>query len=106
MTILTILFYLSEKTSPDILCESSAKQTIQIRCQDFFSENREKKKIKIVIYYKFCLALYRFTTYDNIKVLFRILCFAHVSLINDTKAFTGIVARSKLIDSYNINFKP
>ena len=31
-------FYWSEKTSLDISCESAAKQTIQMKCQDFFSE--------------------------------------------------------------------
>ena len=37
-------FYFSEETNLDISCESSAKQTIHLKCQDLFSE---KKKWKI-----------------------------------------------------------
>ena len=37
-------FYFSEKTSLDISCESSAKQTIHMKCQDMFP--LKKKKIK------------------------------------------------------------
>ena len=32
---LIYIFYFSEKTSFDILCESSARQTIHMECQDF-----------------------------------------------------------------------
>ena len=32
-------FYFSEKTSLDISCELSAKQTIHMKCQDLFSLN-------------------------------------------------------------------
>ena len=40
-------FVFSEKTSLDISCESSAKQTIHMKFQDLFSlKNREKKKKK------------------------------------------------------------
>ena len=38
-----------------IACESSAKQTIHMKCQDIFS--KKKKKINTVVCYKFCLAL-------------------------------------------------
>ena len=72
-----------------------------MKCQDSLSLKTEKK-IKIAIYYKFRLALYGlnvFTTYDNIKALFGVLCLAKVSFIHDTREFTVIVARSKLIDS-------
>ena len=31
------IFYFSEKTSLDISCESSAWQTIHMKCQDLFS---------------------------------------------------------------------
>ena len=39
-----IFFYFnfSEKTSLDILCESSAKQMIHIKCQDLFSLKKNK----------------------------------------------------------------
>ena len=41
-------FYFSEKTSLDISCESSAKQTIGMKCQDLFSlKNKKKIKIKL-----------------------------------------------------------
>ena len=44
------IFVFSEKTSLDISCESSAKQTIHMKFQDLFSlKNREKKKKKNVI---------------------------------------------------------
>ena len=36
-------FYFSEKTSLDISCESSAKQTIHMKCQDLFSLKNKKK---------------------------------------------------------------
>ena len=41
-----ILFYFSEKTSVDISCELSAKQTVHMKCQDLFSlkNNNNKKK--------------------------------------------------------------
>ena len=39
-------FYFSEKTSLDIPCESSAKQTIHMKCQDLFSLKNKKKKKK------------------------------------------------------------
>ena len=35
-------FYLPEKTSPDISCELSAKQTIHMKCQNLFSLKIEK----------------------------------------------------------------
>ena len=41
-----IFFYFSEKTSLDISCESSAKQTIHIKYQDLFSLKSKKKKKK------------------------------------------------------------
>ena len=37
-------FYFSEKTSIDISCESSAWQTIHMKCQDLFSLKNKKKK--------------------------------------------------------------
>ena len=41
-------FYISEKTSLDISCESSAQQTIHMKFQDLFSlKNQKKKKKKI-----------------------------------------------------------
>ena len=41
------IFYFSEKTSLDISYESSAWQTIHMKCQDLFSsENKKKKKKK------------------------------------------------------------
>ena len=39
------------------------------------------------------------------KALLGILCLVGVSLINDKRAFTSIAARSKLIDSYSVDFK-
>ena len=39
-------FYFSEKTSLDISCESSAWQTIDMKCQDMFSLKKKKKKKK------------------------------------------------------------
>ena len=41
-----IHFFFSEKTSLDISCESSAKQTIHMKCQDLFSLKIKKKKKK------------------------------------------------------------
>ena len=41
------LFYFSEKTSLDILCESSAKQTIHIKCQDLLSLKNKKTNKKL-----------------------------------------------------------
>ena len=38
-----IFFYFSEKTSLDISCESSAWQTIHLKCQDLFSLKNKKK---------------------------------------------------------------
>ena len=40
-------FYFSEKTSLDITCESSAKQTIHMNCQDLFSL-KNKQNIKML----------------------------------------------------------
>ena len=40
--ILKFFFYFSEKTSLDISCELSAKQTIHIKCQDLFSLKNKK----------------------------------------------------------------
>ena len=37
MTFIFFFFFFSEKTSLDISCESSAKQTIHMKCQGFFS---------------------------------------------------------------------
>ena len=42
----SIFFYFSEKTSLDISCESSAKQTIHIKCKDLFSLKNKKKNYK------------------------------------------------------------
>ena len=40
-------FYFSEKTSLDISCESSAWQSIHMKCQDLFSlKKKEKEKIE------------------------------------------------------------
>ena len=39
-------FYFSEKTSLEISCESSAWQTIHMKCQDLFSLKNKKKKIE------------------------------------------------------------
>ena len=39
------IFYFSEKTSLDISCESSAWQTIHMKCQDLFS-SQNKMMIK------------------------------------------------------------
>ena len=41
--ILKIFSYFSEKTSLDISCELSAKQTIHMKCQDLFSLKNKKK---------------------------------------------------------------
>ena len=38
----TFLVFFSEKTSLDISCESSAWQTIHMKCQDLFSLNNKK----------------------------------------------------------------
>ena len=38
-------FYFLEKTSLDISCESSAKQTIHMKCQDLFSLKKNLKKL-------------------------------------------------------------
>ena len=38
-----LFFFFSEKTSLDISCESSARQTIHMKCQDLFSLKNEKK---------------------------------------------------------------
>ena len=40
-------FFFSEKTSLDISSESSAKQTIHMKCQDLFSLKNKKKKKKL-----------------------------------------------------------
>ena len=40
-------FYFSEKTSHDISCELSAKQTVHMKCQDLFSLKNLKNKKKI-----------------------------------------------------------
>ena len=46
MTVLILIFfYFSEKTSLDILCESSAKQTIHRKYQDLFSLKNKNKTI-------------------------------------------------------------
>ena len=37
------IFYFSEKTCLDISCESSAWQTIHMKCQDLFSSEKKKK---------------------------------------------------------------
>ena len=50
-------FFFSEKTSLDISCELSAKQTIHMKCQDLFSLGKKKKKKMNVVCYKFCLVL-------------------------------------------------
>ena len=45
---LFIYFFLfSEKTSLDVSCESSAWQTIHMKCQDLFSLKKKKKKKNI-----------------------------------------------------------
>ena len=46
----TTIFYsfiFSEKTSFDISCESSAKQTIHMMCQDLLSLKNKKKKFRM-----------------------------------------------------------
>ena len=44
-----IFFLFSEKTSPNISCELSAKQTMHMKCQDLFSlKNTKKKKKKML----------------------------------------------------------
>ena len=44
------IFYFSEKTSLDISCESSAWQTIHMKCQDLFSfENKKRSKLSSAI---------------------------------------------------------
>ena len=41
-------FYFSEKISLDISCESSVKQTIHMKCQDFLSlKKKSRTKIKM-----------------------------------------------------------
>ena len=40
-------FYFSKKTSLDISCESSAKQTIHMKYQDLFSSKNKKKYFKM-----------------------------------------------------------
>ena len=41
------IHFISEKTNLDISCESSAKQTIHMKCLDLFSlENKNEKKKK------------------------------------------------------------
>ena len=42
MTILTFLFYFSKKTSLDISYESTAKQTIHMKCHDLFCQEKKK----------------------------------------------------------------
>ena len=57
--LLFIYFFFSEKTSLDITRESSAWQTIHMKCQDLFFFS-EKKKIIIIIeccLLQLCLAL-------------------------------------------------
>ena len=39
------IYFFLEKTSPDISCELSAKQTIHMKCQDLFSLKNEKKNL-------------------------------------------------------------
>ena len=39
-------FIFSEKTSLDISCDSSVKQTIHMKCQDLYSLKNKKNKIK------------------------------------------------------------
>ena len=41
------IIFFSEKTSLDISCESSAWQTIHMKCQDLYSLKKKKKKKKI-----------------------------------------------------------
>ena len=41
--IFLLFFFFSEKTSPDISCESAAWQTIHMKCQDMFSSENKKK---------------------------------------------------------------
>ena len=41
---LNFFLYFSEKTSLDISCELSDKQTIHMKCQDLFSLKNKKKK--------------------------------------------------------------
>ena len=40
-----IFFFFSEKTSLDISCELSAKQTIHMKCQDLFSLKNKKNVV-------------------------------------------------------------
>ena len=47
--LLFFLFYFSEKTSLDISGESSAKQTIHMKCQDRFSLKNNKKKMSSTV---------------------------------------------------------
>ena len=49
-------FIFSEKTSLDISCELSAKQTIHMKCQDLFSLKNKRKNFECRLL-KFCLAL-------------------------------------------------
>ena len=42
------IYYFSEKTSLDIPCESSAWQTIHMKCQDLFSTENKKKNPKLL----------------------------------------------------------
>ena len=42
-------FFFPEKTSLDISCELSAKQTIHMKCQDLFSLEKKKKSSAAVV---------------------------------------------------------
>ena len=42
--ILTFFFYSFQRKCRDISCESSAKQTIHMQCQDLFPQKMKKKK--------------------------------------------------------------
>ena len=93
-------FFLPQKTSPGISCESSW-QTIHMKCQHVFSENRENK-LRLSSTTNFAwhfmgqmCSQTRITSKDFS---------AQVSLINDARSFTITAGKIKeLIDSYRLN---
>ena len=61
-------FFFSGKTSLDISCESSAKQTIHMKCQDLFSLKNKKKQQKTLSSAAVVICASRF------KVMLSIIC--------------------------------
>ena len=71
----SLFFYFSEKTSLDISCESSAKQTIHMKCQDLFSlKNNNKKKLSsaavVIGALRIKRNIYIFSSNNSVKIVF------------------------------------